>query len=219
MTGWKTRYDPNAIIFHAQSNDRRQAHKAQMDHGAGVKSLVNEWQVSGLITNWITAMLSPQLSIRAIVRGKGNQRREGNSFSPASDPALWSHTRTVGHPAASAIATSCPRSWSRARLATRWVAAWPDPSYAHCMCHTAWPNYDADTRPPVCSIPRRHFDRRSRSPLSRHVAPHWRAADRVLHHFRFRRWHRPPVGCSAVAELQRGNQRISKVIEGDCYLA
>lgn len=76
MTGWKTRYDLNAIIFHAQSNDRRQAHKAQMDHGAGVKSLVNEWQVSGLITNWITAMLSPQLSIRATVRGKGNQERE-----------------------------------------------------------------------------------------------------------------------------------------------
>lgn len=93
-------------------------------------------------------------------------------FSPASDPALWSHTRTVGHPAALAIATSCPRSWSRARLATRWVAAWPDLSYARCRCHTAWPNYDADTRPPVCSNPRRHFVRRSHSPLWRHVVPH-----------------------------------------------
>lgn len=123
-------------------------------------------------------------------------------FSPASDPALWSHTRTVGHPAVSVIATSCPRSWSRARLATRWVAAWPDLSYVHCRCHTVWPNYDADTRPPACSIPRRHFVRRSHSPLSRHVVPHWRAADRVLPHFRFRRLHRLPVGCSAVAELE-----------------
>jgi len=33
-----------------------------MDHGVGVKSLVNEWQVSGLITNWITARLSQELS-------------------------------------------------------------------------------------------------------------------------------------------------------------
>lgn len=183
-----------------------------MDHGTGVKSLVNEWQVSGLITNWITAMLSPQLDIRGretereiiIIREDKNIRACAAHFrfSPASDPALWSHTQTVGHLAVLGIATSSSRSWNWGRSVTRWVAAWPDRSFAHYTCHTAWPNCDADTRPPVYSIPRRHFDHKLRSQLSWHAVPHWRVADIVHQQLHFRRWYRPPAGYWVIAMLK-----------------
>lgn len=194
--------------------DKPTRQTTQMDHGS--------WNWRQIACKWVTSQrLNYKLDHSDAVtsaRHQGERDREREiiiiredkniracaahfRFSPASDPALWSHTQTVGHPAVLGIATSSSRSWNWGRSVTRWVAAWPDRSFAHYTCHTAWPNCDADTRPPVYSIPRRHFDHKLRSQLSWHVVPHWRVADIVHQQLHFQRWYRPSAGYWVIVVL------------------